>query len=264
MRFDQPTPAYPGGGDCPADGAAVPDRDGLTPEAKQLSLSRSYLKRCCEVAIEAALALAHAHERGVVHRDVKPENILIDRQGRVHLIDFGVARFFEDGTLTNTGALVGTPMYMSPEQVTGTTRSRPPDRRLLARPGALRAAHAGPPDRRADPRGGPPADRDQGDAPRVVAEPGDPARPGGRAPQGDRQGPRRPLPDGRRLRRRPPALARRQAGRRAPLPLPARPAGDQGRAAGRDHGPRLRPLPGRRLLGGRSLIMHICFSNFIK
>jgi Protein kinase domain len=82
-------------------------------------VSRAYLRRSCEVAMEAALALAHAHERGVIHRDVKPENILIDRAGRVHLIDFGVARFFEDDTLTNTGALVGTPLYMSPEQVTG-------------------------------------------------------------------------------------------------------------------------------------------------
>jgi serine/threonine protein kinase len=117
-RFDQPTADYPGGAECPADGE--PAGPGLlTPEAKQLFMSRSYLKRCCEVVIEAALALAHAHERGVVHRDVKPENILIDRQGRVHLIDFGVARFLEDVTLTNTGTLVGTPMYMSPEQVTG-------------------------------------------------------------------------------------------------------------------------------------------------
>jgi len=118
VRFDLPTPAYAGGGDRSV-GGELSRPGGLTAEAKQLFVSRSYLKRCCEVAMETAMALAHAHERGVVHRDVKPENILVDRQGRVHLIDFGVARFFEDVTLTNTGALVGTPMYMSPEQVTG-------------------------------------------------------------------------------------------------------------------------------------------------
>jgi serine/threonine protein kinase len=117
-RFDRPTADYPGRAECPAEGEPA-GPGSLTPEAKQLIVSRSHLRRCCEVAVEAALALAHAHERGVVHRDIKPENILIDRQGRVHLIDFGVARFFEDASLTNTGALVGTPMYMSPEQVTG-------------------------------------------------------------------------------------------------------------------------------------------------
>jgi serine/threonine protein kinase len=116
-RFDQPTADYIAGEDTQA--VEVAEKGGPNPEAKQVIASRGYLRRCCELVHEAALALAHAHERGVIHRDVKPENILIDRQGRIHLIDFGVARFFEDVSLTNTGALVGTPMYMSPEQVTG-------------------------------------------------------------------------------------------------------------------------------------------------
>jgi serine/threonine protein kinase len=118
VRFDQPTPAY-SSDDAVNDKGEASSLGELTPHAKQLVGTPAYLKRSCEVAIEAADALAHAHERGVIHRDVKPENILIDRSGRVHLIDFGVARFFDDVTLTNTGALVGTPMYMSPEQVTG-------------------------------------------------------------------------------------------------------------------------------------------------
>jgi eukaryotic-like serine/threonine-protein kinase len=117
VRFDQPTGSYPGA--IPSDGETAGGPTMPTAEAKQLLATRGYLRRCCEVVRDAATALEHAHRRGVVHRDVKPENILLDREGRVHLIDFGVARFFEDATLTNTGALVGTPMYMSPEQVTG-------------------------------------------------------------------------------------------------------------------------------------------------
>jgi serine/threonine protein kinase len=81
--------------------------------------SPAYIRRCCELVRNVALALSHAHQRGVIHRDIKPENILLDKDGCVHLIDFGLARFFEDVTVTKTGALVGTPMYMSPEQVTG-------------------------------------------------------------------------------------------------------------------------------------------------
>jgi serine/threonine protein kinase len=118
VRYDQPTADYVGEGNGPVAGAEdIPERP--TPEAQRLCATRSFMARCCDIGIETALALGHAHERGVIHRDVKPENILLDRQGRVHLIDFGVARFFEDVSLTNTGALVGTPMYMSPEQVTG-------------------------------------------------------------------------------------------------------------------------------------------------
>jgi serine/threonine protein kinase len=64
----------------------------------------------------ATSALAYAHERGIVHRDIKSANILVDRDGRVVVTDFGIARAAEDGSLTSTGTMVGTPYFMSPEQ----------------------------------------------------------------------------------------------------------------------------------------------------
>jgi len=63
--------------------------------------------------------LEAAHAEGVVHRDLKPPNIMIDRQGRVCVMDFGIARSMEYSNLTRTGALLGTPTYMSPEQAQG-------------------------------------------------------------------------------------------------------------------------------------------------
>lgn len=68
---------------------------------------------------EVLAALAHAHERGVVHRDVKPGNILIDEMGRARLTDFGVARLVDEAGLTLTGSIVGTMSYMAPEQAQG-------------------------------------------------------------------------------------------------------------------------------------------------
>jgi serine/threonine-protein kinase len=64
----------------------------------------------------ATSALAYAHERGIVHRDVKSANIMVDHDGRVLVSDFGIARAAEDASLTSTGTMVGTPYFMSPEQ----------------------------------------------------------------------------------------------------------------------------------------------------
>jgi serine/threonine-protein kinase len=71
------------------------------------------------IVAEAADALAYAHDAGAVHRDIKPANIFITRSGAVKITDFGVAYAGGGGQLTTTGALIGTPDYLSPEQVRG-------------------------------------------------------------------------------------------------------------------------------------------------
>ena len=73
----------------------------------------------CEMVRQICSGLEAAHAEGVVHRDLKPQNIMIDAQGRVFLMDFGLARSTELVGMTRTGALIGTPTYMSPEQARG-------------------------------------------------------------------------------------------------------------------------------------------------
>ena len=84
---------------------------------------RSHDNTIAEILAEVASALHAAHERKIVHRDVKPSNLMLDRDGRIWLTDFGLASVGDALTqLTNTGDLLGTPAFMSPEQATGLNR----------------------------------------------------------------------------------------------------------------------------------------------
>lgn len=91
-------------------------RDGSHPSER---LARSHVELVARLVLDVADALAHAHAGGIVHRDVKPSNILVSAEGRALLCDFGLARGEESGDLTRTGDFVGTPHYVAPEQAVG-------------------------------------------------------------------------------------------------------------------------------------------------
>ncbi len=94
----------------------VPGQDlrALTRQTGRLTVAKAI-----SIAIQVCEGLSEAHRLGVVHRDLKPSNIIIDRQGNARIMDFGIARSVHAKSLTGEGVIVGTPEYMSPEQVEG-------------------------------------------------------------------------------------------------------------------------------------------------
>ena len=82
-----------------------------------LQSGSGYFDQVARMFSEVADGLEHAHRQGVIHRDIKPSNLLVSPQGRLHLTDFGLARVLEEPGMTVTGEFMGSPLYMSPEQI---------------------------------------------------------------------------------------------------------------------------------------------------
>ena len=99
----------------PADTAGSPPAS--LPSLRTCRSGREYFDMAAHLIGEVADALAYAHEEGIIHRDVKPSNLIAAHDGRLVLLDFGIARLCKERAMTLTGSFVGTPRYMCPEQI---------------------------------------------------------------------------------------------------------------------------------------------------
>jgi serine/threonine-protein kinase len=201
---DQPTVASP-----------APDGQGAAETVMQVvtSTGRSvrnpaYFGAVARLGVQAAEALEHAHQLGVIHRDVKPGNLLVDGRGNLWVTDFGLAHCQSQVGLTMTGDLVGTLRYMSPEQALAKrVVDRPPHGYLLAGGNAVRVVDAGAGLCGERPRGVAAANRFRGAEAAAEVQQGDPGGPGNDRAEGAGQEPGR-------------ALRHRPGGGRRPAPLP--------------------------------------------
>lgn len=91
----------------------------LSPTQKKYSSTRRVADNVARIGVKVADALQHAHDAGVIHRDIKPCNLILDDSGDIWVADFGLAQIRDAPTLTQTGVLLGTLRYMSPEQAVG-------------------------------------------------------------------------------------------------------------------------------------------------
>jgi serine/threonine protein kinase len=122
-------PASPAETTGPAPAAAQAETNAVEPDhllaatvfRERTSGGRRYFHWVADLGRQAALALEHAHQMGIIHRDVKPANLLLDLRGQLWVTDFGLAQFNSDLALTVTGEVLGTLRYASPEQ----SRARP-------------------------------------------------------------------------------------------------------------------------------------------
>ena len=111
----------------PSDSSPATDEDSRRVETEGLASwsteysgnRRAYFRDVAGLGVQAARALHFAHQQGVLHRDVKPSNLLLDSTGKLYVTDFGLARIQVDTSLTQTGDFVGTLRYTSPEQLEG-------------------------------------------------------------------------------------------------------------------------------------------------